>query len=96
MDGSPPLSHSPVTNPVGSESESLATTASYTDKYAEWDDESTIAAIEEALCGLGQVVRLEADASFPDALREASPDIVFNVAEGMGGVSRESFVPSFS
>lgn len=65
------------------------------DRYAEWDDERTIDALEMALSGLGEVVRLEADERFPDRLRRERPDIVFNVAEGQGGVSRESHVPTF-
>ncbi len=65
------------------------------DTYAEWDDESTIAAIERALSTAGDVIRLEADLDFPEKLRAAQPDIVFNFAEGMGGPSRESYVPTF-
>lgn len=66
----------------------------FADTYAEWDDEATIAAVEAALSRAGEVVRLEADADFPARLREARPDIVFNLAEGMGGPSRESHVPA--
>ncbi|UCF21682.1 MAG: ATP-grasp domain-containing protein [Gemmatimonadota bacterium] len=65
------------------------------DTYAEWDDEETIAAIEAALSRAGEVIRLEADQDFPSKLRAAQPDIVFNFAEGMGGLSRESHVPAF-
>ncbi len=65
------------------------------DTFAEWDDESTIEAIESALAQAGEVVRLEADPSFPETLRRARPDIVFNFAEGLGGPSRESHVPAF-
>ncbi len=65
------------------------------DTFAEWDDESTIAAVEAALSHAGEVIRLEANRDLPVKLREARPDIVFNLAEGMGGASRESFVPAF-
>ncbi len=65
------------------------------DTYAEWDDASTIDAIENALSIAGEVIRLEASSDFPINLREAGPDIVFNFAEGLGGVSRESHVPAF-
>lgn len=65
------------------------------DTFAEWDDESTIAAVEAALSHAGEVIRLEADPDFPANLREARADIVFNLAEGIGGASRESFVPAF-
>src|SRR5262245_38094269 len=64
------------------------------DLYAEWDDEGTIAAIEAALAECGRVTRLEATADFPLRLREARPDVVFNVAEGLWGPNREAHVPS--
>lgn len=64
------------------------------DEYAEWDEEETIAAVEAALSTLGRVVRLEATPEFPERLRRARPDLVFNVAEGSGGPNRESHVPS--
>ncbi|HSE92791.1 MAG TPA: D-alanine--D-alanine ligase [Methylomirabilota bacterium] len=64
------------------------------DRYAEWDDEDTIARVERALSAAGRVVRLEADVDFPLRLREARPDIVFNVAEGMDGPNREAHVPA--
>ncbi len=65
------------------------------DLYAEWDDEVTVAAMEAALMKVGEVVRLEATEDFPLRLREGRPDIVFNVAEGLWGPSREAHVPSF-
>jgi D-alanine-D-alanine ligase len=65
------------------------------DLYAEWDDEITVAAIETALAEAGEVTRLDATDDFPIRLREARPDIVFNVAEGLWGPSREAHVPSF-
>jgi D-alanine-D-alanine ligase len=40
------------------------------------------------------VVRLEAKEDFPERLRQANPDIVFNIAEGFHGVNRESHVPA--
>src|SRR5688572_23476480 len=43
------------------------------DAYAEWDSPETIAAVERALSGLGEVVRLEANADFPQKLRETRP-----------------------
>lgn len=64
------------------------------DLYAEWDDEVTIAAIEAALAEAGEVMRLEAREDFPLRLREAKPDIIFNVAEGLWGPNREAHVPS--
>jgi D-alanine-D-alanine ligase len=64
------------------------------DEFAEWDDPSTISAVEAALAGAGQVIRLEADESFPTRLRDSRPDIVFNIAEGLHGPSREAHVPA--
>lgn len=64
------------------------------DAYAEWDSPETINAVERALCGLGDVVRLEATADFPQRLRDARPDIVFNMAEGLSGQNREAHVPA--
>jgi len=64
------------------------------DKYAEWDCAETIDAVERALEGVGEVIRLEATAEFPEKLRVAKPDIVFNIAEGMNGANREAHVPA--
>lgn len=64
------------------------------DEFAEWDAPETIAAVEQALSALGEVIRLEADAAFPERLRSARPDIVFNIAEGLHGVNREAHVPA--
>ena len=64
------------------------------DAYAEWDDPSTIDAVDQALSLFGTVVRLEADELFPQKLSLARPDIVFNMAEGLHGPCRESHVPA--
>jgi D-alanine-D-alanine ligase len=64
------------------------------DEFAEWDSPATIAAVESALSRLGKVIRLEANEDFPERLRRAKPDIVFNIAEGFHGVNREAHVPA--
>jgi D-alanine-D-alanine ligase len=64
------------------------------DEFAEWDTPETIAAVENALSAFGEVIRLEADESFPERLRDARPDIVFNIAEGRHGPNREAHVPA--
>jgi len=64
------------------------------DAYAEWDDPSTIDAVDQALSLFGSVIRLEADEFFPQKLSLARPNIVFNMAEGMHGPSRESQIPA--
>jgi D-alanine-D-alanine ligase len=65
------------------------------DIYAEWDDEETISAVENAIKKAGhQVIRIEADENAFENLRKHRPDIVFNMAEGFGGASRESHIPA--
>jgi D-alanine-D-alanine ligase len=64
------------------------------DQFAEWDSPETIDAVDRALSALGTVIRLEATRDFPEQLRAARPDIVFNMAEGLAGVNREAHVPA--
>ena len=65
------------------------------DLIAELDNESTVRAVEQALeTGGHQVVRVEADREVYTNLRAAHADIVFNIAEGICGESRESLVPA--
>jgi len=64
------------------------------DLYAEWDSARTIDAIAGALAAYGEVIRLEATPEFPERLRAEKPDLVFNIAEGLHGVNRESHVPA--
>ena len=47
-----------------------------------------------ALSHVGEVIRLEADESFPARLALRRPDFVFNIAEGLYGPNRESHVPA--
>src|ERR1041385_1061902 len=64
------------------------------DLFAEWDSAETIDAVADALAAFGDVIRLEATPEFPDRLRDAQPDIVFNIAEGLTGPNREAHVPA--
>ena len=64
------------------------------DEFAEWDSSETIDAVANALSALGDVIRLEANADFPQNLRDSHVDIVFNIAEGLHGVNREAHVPA--
>jgi len=64
------------------------------DEFAEWDSIETIDAVAAALSEIGEVIRLEANEEFPERLRSARPDIVFNIAEGQHGVNREAHVPA--
>lgn len=72
-----------------------AVIADAVDTYAEWDDEETVGAVAAALESAGhRITRIEADALLPERLRAARPDIVFNIAEGIGARSREAQVPA--
>ena len=64
------------------------------DRYAEWEDETTIAAVEAALSRAGTVIRVEATDELPLRLHDLRPDIVFNIAEGLSGPNREAHVPA--
>jgi D-alanine-D-alanine ligase len=64
------------------------------DLYAECDDADTIDAIRAALAEFHQVSLIEADEDAYDRFRTERPDIVFNVAEGLHGLARESQVPA--
>jgi D-alanine-D-alanine ligase len=65
------------------------------DALAEYDSVETVQALEDALLAGGhQVIALEADQTLPDTVRQATPDICFNIAEGLGGDARESQVPA--
>lgn len=75
-------------------SASAAAIAAAGDEFAEWDSPATIDAVAHALGALGTVIRLEADENFPERLRAERPDILFNIAEGLRGMNRESHVPA--
>lgn len=65
------------------------------DILAEYDSEETIASLQTALESAGHSVDLlEADETVAVRLKTSAPDIVFNIAEGWHGESRESYVPT--
>jgi len=64
------------------------------DLYAEWDDIHTIRAVETALATQHQVSLVEADLDAFETLRKLRPDLVFNIAEGLLGNSREAQIPA--
>jgi len=65
------------------------------DEQAEYDNISTIEAIEAALKKTGcETVYLEAGRDFSKNLSDSGVDIVFNVAEGKGGRGREAHIPA--
>lgn len=64
------------------------------DFFAEWDDEETIEAVRLALAKRHNVVMIEADEDAYLKLKKEKPQIVFNIAEGLWGESRESQIPA--
>ncbi len=65
------------------------------DFLAELDGEGTVAAIEDALRGIGHSThRLGFGRVFLSRVLEARVDLVFNIAEGIGTRSREAQVPA--
>jgi len=64
------------------------------DLYAEWDDIHTIDAVKSALATRYAVSMVNADLNAFDAFRQKRPDIVFNMAEGLLGASREAQIPA--
>ncbi len=64
------------------------------DVYAEWDEPETIEAVRAALAKKHIVIPIEADEHAFDKLQSTRPEIVFNIAEGAYGVSREAQIPA--
>jgi D-alanine-D-alanine ligase len=65
------------------------------DLWEEFDAEETIDAIRDVLQSEGhRVFKLGGDPGLIDRLRETPVDIVFNIAEGIGGRNRESHIPA--
>lgn len=67
------------------------------DLYAEFDSDDTIKGISNALKSAGHnVILVEADEDAYSKLKRLrnTVDIVFNIAEGLKGESRESFIPA--
>ena len=69
-------------------------TVSSVDAYAEWDTMETINAVRDALSISHKVSMIEADEEVYEKLRTTRPQIVFNIAEGRFGASREAQVPA--
>lgn len=65
-----------------------------TDLFAEWDSFETIDAIRIALSETHEVILIEADERAYTKFLTERPDIVFNIAEGLFGVSREAQIPA--
>ncbi|MBI3787955.1 MAG: hypothetical protein HY276_06830, partial [Ignavibacteriales bacterium] len=64
------------------------------DTYAEWDTEETILAVKSALEERHAISMIEADELAFQKFLKVQPDIVFNIAEGLRGPSREAQIPA--
>lgn len=64
------------------------------DTYAEWDTWETVNAVKDAIAEFHNVTLIEANNDAFLKLKELKPDIVFNFAEGLTGVNRESHIPA--
>jgi D-alanine-D-alanine ligase len=64
------------------------------DTYAEWDSEDTILAVKTALERHHAVTLIEADEEAYQKFLQVQPAIVFNIAEGLRGPSREAQIPA--
>lgn len=64
------------------------------DAFAEWDTIETIHAVRDALSLRHTVTLIEANDDSFVSLRTMKPDIVFNIAEGRYGASREAQIPA--
>jgi D-alanine-D-alanine ligase len=64
------------------------------DAGAEFDSQATIDALTQALGSDGHYVHLcRGDHTLPESIQRLRPHICFNIAEGLGGDSREAQVP---
>jgi D-alanine-D-alanine ligase len=95
--GEPPSTEM-INHPAGVSSKDIPPSISQSiysnDRYAEWDTKETIHAVRNALAEIHDVTMVEADEHAYERLRTSKPDIVFNIAEGMNGVSREAQIPA--
>lgn len=64
------------------------------DTYAEWDSEETIQAVKAALEKHHSVSLIEANEHAYLHFLQVKPEIVFNIAEGFAGASREAQIPA--
>lgn len=73
---------------------SMQREATKADTYAEWDTQETIDAVRAALEQRHRVSLIEANEEAFQRFRELQPDVVFNIAEGWRGASREAQIPA--
>jgi len=75
-------------------SDASTQTKTQTETFAEWDTWETINALKDALAVYHDVTLIEADENAFEKFKTYRPEIVFNIAEGFNGQSRESQIPS--
>lgn len=81
-------------NPIDADTFPALVPESGIDTYAEWDSPETIQAVYESLSLYHQVTLIEANEAAYQTLLQLKPDIVFNIAEGLHGISREAQIPA--
>jgi D-alanine-D-alanine ligase len=64
------------------------------DFLAECDSDETIKAVADALRARHEVIPIESDDRAYERLRDARPDLVFNIAERLFGPNREAHIPT--
>lgn len=64
------------------------------DEQAEWDEPETVQFILDTLAKYHEVIPIEANDGAFEKLRQSRPELVFNIAEGKFGASRESQIPA--
>jgi D-alanine-D-alanine ligase len=64
------------------------------DTFAEWDTWETISAVKAAIETYHTVELIEANHHAYEKLKDSKCDIVFNIAEGFNGLSREAQIPA--
>ncbi len=90
----PPSSRGTATDILVSRTISSPLTQPSQDLYAEWDTFETIDAVRAALAEHHDVTLVEADEQAYMKLLDDRPDIIFNIAEGLYGVTREAQMPA--
>lgn len=64
------------------------------DEQAEWDEPETVQFIIDTLAKYHDIIPIEANDDAFEKLRHSRPALVFNIAEGKFGASRESQIPA--
>ncbi len=90
----PPSMMRGVDSTLAKRSHLLPSSQVLNDTYAEWDTAETIDAVASALAEIHHVTPIEADEEAYEKLHLNRPEIVFNIAEGMSGSSREAQIPA--